>query len=89
MLNKIIEAADCGDWAEFVRLSDRMGDDLSLWKCHSDLPNRYGEQKPAEIVGIEFNDNPIATHHHEWTIGKRKMEPLLSGGSVSDHLSTR
>jgi hypothetical protein len=55
---------------------------LSLWKYHSDLPNRYGEEKPAEIVVIEFN-SPIATHHHEWTIGKKKMESLLSGGTWS------
>ncbi len=73
VIQKAAQAADSGDWAEFVRimggvLIPRKLRPIRLTRVWSDRPGRYDEPVGYQITGIETDRDSVRTRIHIWTI---------------------
>lgn len=72
-LGELFEAADNGDWSDFVKLmggprKSDISSEVSLLKVYSGKPNSYGEPLGYIVQGVSFNDLIVETRLYTWTI---------------------
>ena len=76
LINKVREKADRGDWCGFCRSVtwDWQGTrhtSVKLWKEETGSKSRYGDCRPARILGLQCTSVRVETRPHEWKIGKK------------------
>ena len=81
-LHKAYQAADSGNWAEFVKImggpvSRKADYPVKLLRVWSDKPGKYGEPIGDKVIGILCGDESITTHIHEWKIQFKPENPGL------------
>lgn len=77
ILQQTFEAADSGNWAQFLQLlggatPKRKDLPIQLEKTESDELDRYGDGKGQIIVGIKANEVILPTRIHQWQIVSTK-----------------
>ncbi len=73
LLRQVIEAADKGNWGEFVLLMGgpgckRKNQPVSIFRDTTSKKNRYGEDIADATIGIRCNDELAISRIHTWTI---------------------
>ncbi len=82
IIQKAAQAADSGDWAEFVRimggvLIPRKLRPIRLTRVWSDKPGRYDEPIGYQITGIETDSDSVRTRIHVWTIEHKPLQKSI------------
>jgi hypothetical protein len=70
-IKPIREAANSGDWCEYLKLMDVSK--VTLSKCYHDKPGRYGEPVGDIIFGVMCGSIDYITRLHTWTISENKQ----------------
>lgn len=70
-LERVRQAADRGDWAEFTELMggptiDRKSQPVKLKHAFNEEVGRYGEPKGDQIIGLEINGETVIRPGHDW-----------------------
>ncbi|WP_052494138.1 replication endonuclease [Nitrosospira sp. NpAV] len=86
-LKELRDTADKGEWDRFVMLmggpqAKRKNFPITLAKQWNDKPNRYGEPKGEEVIGIAWEKTVFPTRIHQWVIS-HKSEPESKEGRLS------
>lgn len=77
VLREAFEAADSGQWAEFVELmrgpyARRDELPVKLAKSWSDEPGRYGEPRGYMVFGLTSGGETLTTRVHVWMVRQRQ-----------------
>lgn len=75
ILEEARQAADNGEWAEFVRLmrgpqAQRALQPVELARAWSDEPGRYGEPRGYMTFGVRAGDSTLSTRINVWQIAQ-------------------
>ncbi|MFN0304830.1 MAG: replication endonuclease [Burkholderiales bacterium] len=84
-------AADRGDWKAYVEAMggvslSRKERPITIAHRWNDRPNRYGEPRGKEIVGVESAGVVVVTRIHQWTIRPKQRDG--SAGRPNDRAAS-
>ncbi|NOX09277.1 MAG: replication endonuclease [Gammaproteobacteria bacterium] len=96
-LKKAWQAADSGDWAEFVKImagptASRKDQPVTIIMAWSDKPGKYGEPTGYRIIGIQTIHEEAFTRIHAWKIQQKPKDDsteIIFDDLVVDLYTTR
>lgn len=90
VMNAAYEAADSGNWAQFVTVmggpdARRISLPVKLLRVWSDKAGKYGEPVGNTVIGVVCGEDELITHIHNWKIELKSggQGPYISGSSGS------
>jgi Bacteriophage replication gene A protein (GPA) len=79
-IERVRRCADRGDWRGFCRAVASCGEvatrrtSVRLWKEETGERSKYGDCRPARVIGLQCSSVRIATRPHRWEVRKKGQE---------------